>query len=84
MCETIADGDYVSSYRATLDAKHDQLKAEVADLEIEHARELAGEAAIEFLRDSGTRLTCITSREVDELEAVMARIKELDELESSR
>jgi hypothetical protein len=88
--QTIEEGDYVSSYRSTLYERRAKLVAKVADLEIAHARELAGEAAIEFLREHGQYLQEISCGGLprteidDDLDRVMGRIVELNELESSR
>ena len=89
ICEIIDDGEFLPGYRGHHE-KRERLVAEVKDLEIEHAADLAGEAAVEFLRTHGQYLQEINcgglprSEIDDELDAVMARIAELQELIDAR
>lgn len=84
-CDLIAEGEYLSHYRGHHE-RRDKLAAEIKDLEIANAKELAGEAAIEFLREHGKYLHSefddITTVIGADLERALARIATVEELES--
>lgn len=86
-CAIIAEREYNPGYRGHHEAR-DRVWRELQDLEIERAEALAGEAAIEFLREWAPQIALTIGPGFPEvcgdLSRVRERVSELDELRGAR
>jgi|WetSurMetagenome_2_1015567.scaffolds.fasta_scaffold936413_2 hypothetical protein len=84
LCELIAEDEFENNYHE----QRDKLWSEIQDLEMERAEALAGEAAVEFLREWGNQIAAELGpgfpSVLTDLSRFRERIADLDKLVSTR